>query len=60
MIYTVTCNPSLDYIVRVEHFVPGAVNRTRSEEVLYGGKGVNVSWVLKNRGAGICRGLHGQ
>ncbi len=50
MIYTVTCNPSLDYIVRVEHFVPGAVNRTRSEEVLYGGKGVNVSWVLKNLG----------
>lgn len=50
MIYTVTFNPSLDYIVRVDHFVPGQVNRT-SEEVIYaGGKGVNVSIVLKNLG----------
>ena len=50
MIYTVTCNPSLDYIIRVEHFSPGSVSRAQSEEVLYGGKGVNVSWVLKNLG----------
>ena len=50
MIYTVTFNPSLDYIVTVPDFTPGRVNRT-TEELLYpGGKGVNVSIVLKNLG----------
>ncbi len=50
MIYTVTFNPSLDYIVTVDHFQPGAVNRTASERIFPGGKGINVSIVLKNMG----------
>lgn len=50
MIYTVTFNPSLDYIVTVEHFTLGRVNRTREEHVFPGGKGINVSMVLKNLG----------
>lgn len=50
MIYTVTFNPSLDYIVRVEDFKTGQVNRTYYEQILGGGKGVNVSIVLGNLG----------
>ncbi|MCI6888301.1 MAG: 1-phosphofructokinase [Lachnospiraceae bacterium] len=50
MIYTVTFNPALDYVVRVEHFMPGAVNRTVQEHMFYGGKGINVSAVLANLG----------
>ncbi len=50
MIYTVTFNPSLDYIVRVENFTLGTVNRTYYENILPGGKGINVSIVLKNLG----------
>lgn len=50
MIYTVTFNPSLDYIVRVDHFKEGTTNRTSSEQMLVGGKGINVSYVLKNLG----------
>ncbi len=50
MIYTVTFNPSLDYIVRVEDFKVGQVNRTYYEQILPGGKGINVSIVLKNLG----------
>ena len=50
MIYTVTFNPSLDYIVSVEDFRPGLTNRTDSELLLPGGKGINVSIVLKNLG----------
>ena len=50
MIYTVTFNPSLDYIVGVDNFKPGATNRTSYEQMLAGGKGINVSYVLKNLG----------
>lgn len=50
MIYTVTFNPSLDYIVSVEDFKLGLTNRTSSEMLLPGGKGINVSTVLKNLG----------
>lgn len=50
MIYTVTFNPSLDYIVGVEDFELGATNRTSYEQILAGGKGINVSYVLKNLG----------
>ena len=50
MIYTVTLNPSLDYIVSVDHFALGRTNRTSSELMLPGGKGLNVSMVLKNLG----------
>lgn len=50
MIYTVTFNPSLDYIVSVEDFRLGLTNRTSSELLLPGGKGINVSTVLMNLG----------
>ena len=50
MIYTVTFNPSLDYIVSVEDFKLGLTNRTSSEMILPGGKGINVSTVLGNLG----------
>ncbi|MCF2679246.1 1-phosphofructokinase [Faecalicatena contorta] len=50
MIYTVTFNPSLDYIVSVEDFKLGLTNRTNSELLLPGGKGINVSTVLMNLG----------
>ena len=45
MIYTVTFNPALDYVVKVDNFTTGTVNRTVSEEIFYGGKGINVSAV---------------
>lgn len=50
MIYTVTFNPSLDYIVDVQDFTLGATNRTCKEALYPGGKGINVSIVLKNLG----------
>lgn len=50
MIYTVTFNPALDYVVNVNHFTPGMVNRTVKEDIYYGGKGINVSAVLANLG----------
>ena len=50
MIYTMTFNPSIDYIVSVDHFKAGEVNRTSSEYILPGGKGINVSIVLHNLG----------
>lgn len=50
MIYTITVNPSLDYIVSVEDFRLGLTNRTSSEKLLPGGKGINVSQVLMNLG----------
>ena len=46
MIYTVTLNPSIDYIVRMDEIVMGITNRTTSEEYYFGGKGINVSCVL--------------
>lgn len=50
VIYTVTFNPALDYVVRVKNFTPGAVNRTYSEQIFYGGKGINVAAILANLG----------
>ncbi len=46
MIYTITLNPSIDYIVRLDKLTTGITNRTTSEEYYYGGKGINVSLVL--------------
>ena len=65
MIYTVTFNPSLDYIVSVDDFTLGRVNRTRTEIIYPGGKGINVSMVLKNLGhdshaLGFMAGFTGQ
>ena len=48
MIYTITFNPALDYITQVENFKTGEINRTKTETILPGGKGLNVSIVLKN------------
>ncbi len=50
MIYTVTFNPSLDYIITVDDLKLGLTNRTSSERLLPGGKGINVSTVLMNLG----------
>ncbi len=50
MIYTVTFNPSIDYIVRLEDLTVGEINRVNYEQILPGGKGINVSIVLKNLG----------
>ena len=50
MIYTVTFNPSLDYVVQVEHFQGDAVNRTSEEHVYPGGKGNNVAVIVSNLG----------
>ena len=46
MIYTVTLNPSIDYVVHLDSFVDGITNRTTGEEYYFGGKGINVSNVL--------------
>ena len=50
MIYTVTFNPSLDYVVHVPRFSEGIVNRTVREQLYPGGKGINVSLMLRNLG----------
>lgn len=50
MIYTVTFNPSLDYIVSIDSFELGKTNRTTGERIFPGGKGINVSIVLSNLG----------
>ena len=50
MIYTVTFNPSLDYIVSTDGFELNKTNRTTAEQMLAGGKGINVSVVLHNLG----------
>ncbi len=50
MIYTVTVSPSLDYSALVPRFTPGAVNRTESEAINAGGKGINVSIMLRHLG----------
>ena len=50
MIYTITFNPALDYIMVVPSCRNGEVNRTESEKIMAGGKGINVSIVLNNMG----------
>ncbi len=50
MIYTVTWNPALDYILHVEHLTKGKIQRTYKEELYPGGKGINVSLVLSEFG----------
>ena len=54
MIYTVTFNPAIDYVVRVEEFSLGQVNRSSREEIQFGGKGINVSVMLKHLGTDSC------
>ena len=50
MYYTVTFNPSLDYIIFVDDFEYASLNRSKEEYLVPGGKGINVSIVLKNLG----------
>nr|WP_297768363.1 1-phosphofructokinase [uncultured Butyrivibrio sp.] len=51
MIYTITFNPAIDYVVRMgSELLPGMTNRSDSEECYFGGKGINVSTILKNLG----------
>ncbi len=50
MIYTVTFNPAVDYVVRTKKLTAGEVNRSESEEIYFGGKGINVSIVLSELG----------
>lgn len=50
MIYTVTFNPAVDYVVKADEIVVGAVNRACSEQIFFGGKGINVSLVLRELG----------
>jgi len=50
MIYTLTLNPSLDYTVWTREFLVGRINRTECEKLYPGGKGINVSAVLKTLG----------
>ena len=65
MIYTVTFNPAIDYIAEVNNFKIDEINRATSEKILAGGKGINVSVVLKNLGVesiaiGFIAGFTGQ
>ncbi len=65
MIYTVTCNPSLDYILHVPSLSPDTVHRTIQESITYGGKGINVSVILSRlglstRALGFCGGFSGE
>ena len=46
MIYTVTFNPALDYVVFLDDLKLGDVNRSTRESIFYGGKGINVSTIL--------------
>ena len=50
MYYTVTCNPAIDYVVHTGTLQIGTVNRTLSEEIHIGGKGINVSCILHELG----------
>lgn len=65
MIYTITCNPSLDYVMHVKNFMDGETNRSYQEEIYPGGKGFNVSTILQRLGLdttalGFIAGFTGQ
>ncbi len=65
MIYTMTFNPALDYVIKVPECIMGTVNRTSDEKLLTGGKGINVSTVLtnlkiKNTALGFLSGFTGK
>lgn len=65
MIYTVTFNPAIDYVVQTDEIAVGGVNRTKSERIYFGGKGINVSMVLnelgvKSKALGFVAGFTGE
>lgn len=64
MIYTVTFNPAVDYVVHSDELMVGSVNRSEKEEIYFGGKGINVSMVLgelgiKSKALGFVAGFTG-
>lgn len=64
MIYTVTFNPAVDYVVHCDELMAGSVNRSAKEEIYFGGKGINVSMVLgelgiKSKALGFVAGFTG-
>lgn len=65
MIYTVTFNPAIDYVVHTDELEVGLVNRAKAEEIYFGGKGINVSMVLaelgvKSKALGFIAGFTGE
>ena len=54
MIYTITMNPALEYVVDLPEFKTNQVNRVVEEHIFYGGKGINVAVVLKELGFDSC------
>lgn len=65
MVYTVTFNPAVDYVVRADDITVGGLNRTRNEKIYFGGKGINVSMVLaelgvKSKALGFVAGFTGE
>lgn len=65
MVYTVTFNPAIDYVVHTDEMKVGSVNRSKSEEIYFGGKGINVSIVLselgiKSKAMGFVAGFTGE
>ena len=65
MIYTVTFNPALDYVMYVDDLQSSDINRTQSEQLFYGGKGINVSVILsrlgvENKALGFLAGFSGK
>lgn len=50
MVYTVTFNPAIDYVVYTDEMKVGSVNRSKNEAIYFGGKGINVSFVLRELG----------
>ena len=65
MVYTVTFNPAIDYVIRTDELVVGMTNRSKSEEMYVGGKGINVSMVLaelgiRSKALGVVAGFTGK
>ena len=65
MVYTVTFNPAVDYVVHTDEMTVGGVNRAKNENIYFGGKGINVSMVLnelgiKSRALGFTAGFTGE
>ena len=65
MIYTITISPAIDYVVHLDEFRSGMTNRSSGEEYFLGGKGINVSQILKELGMksvalGFTNGFTGQ
>ncbi|MDE5859972.1 MAG: 1-phosphofructokinase, partial [Oscillospiraceae bacterium] len=65
MVYTVTFNPAVDYVVQTDEISVGGVNRSKSEKIYFGGKGINVSMVLselgvKSKALGFVAGFTGE